>query len=547
MVAGSAAPHRKDVVAAYNIALHESDADHQLQSDCYCLLDYAHLILNTADADLKATYSMQAYQHYHHHNLPVFHPDTTATIPSPPTKPARPSTVREVKVNELVKPIKGDFIAERIRLLHSLCHIESYAVDLAWDIMLRFANTEDSVNESTHHTLLPLTYYQRWLRVAKEEATHYRIWRNRLLDLGSQYGALPAHDLLWTSASETSYSLMARASIVHALHEARGCDTSPRDVAKLSSAGDKLSAALLARIEEDEITHVGAGVQSLQEICQAANLDPVEQFQYFVRKHCKSASSLRPPFNTHARDAAGLTGEYYLPLVDQIGASKQVQTPMQKQTDEVSQVTVAAEKMTVNQLSNPEVNPQPNDQYVTTSFDATNATHCRDWKELGYEWLNAHQVLDEVDRPYLEQPRQNIIDHGGMIWLLYHSSDMQRAVGTVAIIPISENNEEFEICKLCVQPQHQGHGLAYRLIQTAISHARQHHAKRIILESNSKLSAALKLYVKCGFLPIAAKHSQKYASADVAYELILDNDQPSAVADAPHHTTIQELPATAKA
>lgn len=50
---------------------------------------------------------------------------------------------------------------------------------------------------------------------------------------------------MWESALETSHSLFSRLAIIHLVHEARGLDTNPRQIARAKSAGDKDSAAML--------------------------------------------------------------------------------------------------------------------------------------------------------------------------------------------------------------------------------------------------------------------------------------------------------------
>lgn len=45
---------------------------------------------------------------------------------------------------------------------------------------------------------------------------------SRLRELGSHYGALPAHDGLWESATMTAKSLAARLAVEHCVHEVRG-------------------------------------------------------------------------------------------------------------------------------------------------------------------------------------------------------------------------------------------------------------------------------------------------------------------------------------
>jgi len=187
--------------------------------------------------------------------------------------------------------LKG--IENRLLLLHSLCHIESYAMDLSWDILVRFANTRLSAGSATSTSSnpnhanhaeqpipvvaaaatsspegpggggaggvaspfgLPVDFFGDWLRVAYEECVHFKIWKLRLKELESHYGAYPVHDGLWESATDTNSSLLARLAVVHMVHEARGLDVAPKRFAQLSSAGDKRSAQFLERIEKDEVT-----------------------------------------------------------------------------------------------------------------------------------------------------------------------------------------------------------------------------------------------------------------------------------------------------
>lgn len=76
---------------------------------------------------------------------------------------------------------------------------------------------------------------------------------------GTKYGDLPVHHGLWETARETSHSLFARLALVHLVHEARGLDSNPRQIARCKAAGDHDTAAMLDIIHNDEITHVAAG------------------------------------------------------------------------------------------------------------------------------------------------------------------------------------------------------------------------------------------------------------------------------------------------
>jgi uncharacterized ferritin-like protein (DUF455 family) len=55
-----------------------------------------------------------------------------------------------------------------------LANIEQYAIDLAWDIIARFADFE--VNGER----LPVEYFLDWAKVAEDEAKHFTLLSKRL-------------------------------------------------------------------------------------------------------------------------------------------------------------------------------------------------------------------------------------------------------------------------------------------------------------------------------------------------------------------------------
>mmetsp|Transcript_10281 Transcript_10281/g.16665 ORF Transcript_10281/g.16665 Transcript_10281/m.16665 type:complete len:115 (+) Transcript_10281:694-1038(+) len=97
------------------------------------------------------------------------------------------------------------------------------------------------------------------------------------------------------------------------VHEARGLDVTPKSIAKFNGGGDKKSAALMNEIYIDEITHVEAGVRWFKFLCEKLRIDPIQSFHEIVRKNFRG--NLKPPFNTKAREDAGFTEAWYLPLV----------------------------------------------------------------------------------------------------------------------------------------------------------------------------------------------------------------------------------------
>jgi uncharacterized ferritin-like protein (DUF455 family) len=219
----------------------------------------------------------------------------------PPMRPARPARPPLLPPRAMPKRKAGGSSEKRVALLHALAHIELNAIDLAWDMIARFGTART-----------PGAFFEDWVKVGEEEAIHFSLLRDRLGELGAEYGDLPAHDGLWMAAEETAYDLLARLAIVPLVLEARGLDVTPATTAQFRSAGDEPSAAILERIYQDEIGHVAAGMRWFHHFAEAAGLDPKQAWQERVRRHFKG--TLKPPFNDAARSDAGFDPEFYRPL-----------------------------------------------------------------------------------------------------------------------------------------------------------------------------------------------------------------------------------------
>jgi uncharacterized ferritin-like protein (DUF455 family) len=59
-------------------------------------------------------------------------------------------------------------------LVDALANIEQYAIDLAWDIIARFADFEIDGER------LPVEYFLDWAKVAEDEAKHFTLLSKRL-------------------------------------------------------------------------------------------------------------------------------------------------------------------------------------------------------------------------------------------------------------------------------------------------------------------------------------------------------------------------------
>lgn len=176
-------------------------------------------------------------------------------------------------------------------LIHSLVHIELNAIDLALDIVWRFAG-------------LPDAFYRDWIAVAKEEAHHFQLLNRHLASLGYAYGDFPAHNGLWEMAEKTKDDLLARLALVPLTLEARGLDASPPIRAKLARIGDAEGVAILNVLLRDEIGHVATGNRWFKWRCEQEEQDP--KLCYAQLTTLYKAPRAKGPFNVEARLAAGL-------------------------------------------------------------------------------------------------------------------------------------------------------------------------------------------------------------------------------------------------
>lgn len=262
------------------------------------LVDAARAIVATPDLDTKVRLAYRTSKAWFAHGLSLGALSDPAGMPDRPGRPERP----ELKAPRDMPRRSTGGSKGRIALLHALAHIELNAVDMTWDLVGRFA-----------HADVPRTFFDNWVQVGLEEAKHFELLSRRLVELGSWYGELPAHDGLWQAAQATGHDLTARIAVVPLVLEARGLDVTPATIDSLVAAGDTASAAILDIIYRDEKRHVAFGAKWFRHLCDRQGVPPEPTFHALVRANFRG--SLKPPFNDRARSEAGLTPGFYRPLV----------------------------------------------------------------------------------------------------------------------------------------------------------------------------------------------------------------------------------------
>lgn len=215
--------------------------------------------------------------------------DTALSVPVA-GRPVKPDLVHPKNV----KQRKLSSVEGRKALLHAVAHIEFNAINLALDAVYRFRDMPDA-------------YYGDWLQVAAEEAYHFGLVRERLRELGGDYGDLPAHNGLWEQACKTDYDVMVRMALVPRVLEARGLDVTPGMMERLREVSDLPTVAILEIILRDEIGHVRIGSRWYHYCCEQRGLEPKATFRQLLREVLQAP--LRSPLYTEARLQAGFSAE----------------------------------------------------------------------------------------------------------------------------------------------------------------------------------------------------------------------------------------------
>jgi len=207
--------------------------------------------------------------------------------------PGRPTKPELVQPRELprrsIHSLEG-----RAALLHAICHIEFNAINLALDAVYRFRD-------------MPLQYYLDWISVAKEEAYHFSLLNEYLIELGFSYGDFFAHNGLWEMAVDTDHDVLVRMALVPRVLEARGLDVTPGIMKKFSSVNDTRANEILEIIQKDEIGHVEIGSYWFRFCCERKGVDHDETFRILLQQYLKS--SIKKPINYDARLQAGFSQE----------------------------------------------------------------------------------------------------------------------------------------------------------------------------------------------------------------------------------------------
>lgn len=130
---------------------------------------------------------------------------------------------------------------------------------------------------------------------------------------------------------------------------------------------------------------------------------------------------------------------------------------------------------------------------------------------LNAAWLRKFFTMEAIDERVLSNPEGEILAGGGAILFALLGDAV---VGTCALK--QEGEGVFELTKMAVDESHQGLGIGRRLIEGVIDVFRQRGGMTLFLETNRRLTPAIRLYESVGFehQPVP-KPDSHYARSDV--------------------------------
>jgi len=140
------------------------------------------------------------------------------------------------------------------------------------------------------------------------------------------------------------------------------------------------------------------------------------------------------------------------------------------------------------------------------------------FRELNEAWIQQFFLIESKDREVLGDPVKHILRPGGEIVMAILGD---RAIGCCALLAMGEGS--FEIGKMAVSEESRGLGIGRKLLARVVERAREIGAKRLYLETSTKLPNAIHLYEAQGFvrLPPERVRQSPYARSNVYMEMFL--------------------------
>lgn len=206
--------------------------------------------------------------------------------------PGRPNDFQVVTPRSV--PKRNFRIEEnRINFLHAIANIELLAIELPALCLLRFGSQN-------------LDFIQKQMIIISQEAQHFKLLKNRLMEMNCEFGKFPVHhglwDYAWQCKNEFEHQIMIPCYL-----EARGLDVTPEFIKKFEAVNDLKSRNVMQIILDEEVEHVKNGMDYLREKAKQRKISPDVLFENTLKDFFGDKYKSKIPLNQFYRKQAGFS------------------------------------------------------------------------------------------------------------------------------------------------------------------------------------------------------------------------------------------------
>ncbi|MBS1512163.1 MAG: GNAT family N-acetyltransferase [Bacteroidetes bacterium] len=138
------------------------------------------------------------------------------------------------------------------------------------------------------------------------------------------------------------------------------------------------------------------------------------------------------------------------------------------------------------------------------------------FEQFNRRWIEAWFTMEPIDEYVLTHPEEAILNEGGAILMALYNDAVAGTVGLKKV-----NAHTYEFTKMAVGENFRRKGIAEALSYASFEKAKSLGAATVILYSNTKNAAAIKLYEKIGFEHIPVEQGV-YERANVKMKMAID-------------------------
>lgn len=100
--------------------------------------------------------------------------------------------------------------------------------------------------------------------------------------------------------------------------------------------------------------------------------------------------------------------------------------------------------------------------------------------------------------------------------MVYFAVEHGKAIATCMVMP--RENQVWEICKLATDEHYMSRGAGLAVLKACINYAKEHGAVKLMIVTNTILSAAMHLYTKVGFKEVLVDNME-YERVNIQLEM----------------------------